>query len=491
MRQSAAIIGSGIGGLASAIRLASKGYQVSVFEKEDRPGGKINELRKNGFRFDTGPSLFTFPELVDELFAICGQNPLDYFGYRPVKTTCKYFWEDGTVLNAWQDQIRFADEVEMVTGTEAEVVLAYLRESSELFDLTGDAFIFHSLHKLSNFSLPAFKKTLIHSYKLDPFCTLHKRNCRWLSHPKVVQIFDRYATYNGSSPYKAPATLRIIAHLEHNKGAFFPEKGMYDIVKTLTSLAQSQGVQFHFNAGVEQVFTENLQVKAIRVNGQNVPFEIVVSDMDIVNFYRNLLPGIRLPAHQLSHERSSSAVIFYWGVNSTFSNIELHNVLFSGNYSCEFNHLFNTKTISTDPTVYLFVSSKMVAADAPAGCENWYVMINAPENIGQDWNAMITKARRDIIEKIKRTLNVDIEPHIVCEAVTDPRTIERDTGSFRGSLYGLSSNNLLAAFNRHPNYHKKIRNLYFAGGSVHPGGGIPLCLASAKIIDKEIRKIYP
>jgi phytoene desaturase len=312
---------------------------------------------------------------------------------------------------------------------------------------------------------------------------------QWFGHPKVVQLFDRYATYNGSSPYKTPATLRMIAHLEHNMGTFFPEKGMYEIVKTLTALAVRQGVEFHFNAWVEKVNTYDGNVTGIRVNGEDMSFDLVVSDVDIVNFYRSLLPEIPLPKKQLSLERSSSAVIFYWGINRTFPDLQLHNILFSEDYPEEFNHLFNTKTLSPDPTVYLFISSKMVKGDAPDGSENWYVMINAPENIGQDWGSMLASVRRDIIEKIKRTLKVDIEPHIVCEVAADPRSIERDTGSFHGSLYGLSSNNMMAAFNRHPNFHKKIKNLYFAGGSVHPGGGIPLCLASAKIIDKEIPKI--
>ncbi len=486
MNQHAAVIGSGIGGLASAIRLAAKGYRVSVFEQAPKTGGKINELCLQGFRFDTGPSLFTFPALVDELFTLCGENPLDYFGYRPVKTSCKYFWEDGTVVNAWQQSADFAAEIEKVTGVDAEKVIAYLEESEKLYDLTGEAFLFHSLHKLSNFANPVFHKTIINSLKLDPFRTMHKRNSQWFGHPKVVQLFDRYATYNGSSPYKTPATLRMIAHLEHNMGTFFPEKGMYDMVKKLTALAERQGVEFHFNSRVEKVETGSGSVTGIMVNGEKTPFDLVVSDVDIVNFYRKLLPEIKLPEKQLSLERSSSAVIFYWGINRRFPELELHNILFSGDYTEEFNHLFNTKTLSSDPTVYLFISSKLVKGDAPDGSENWYAMINAPENVGQAWDALLAKARSNIIDKIKRTLKVDIEPHIVCEAVADPRTIERDTGSYHGSLYGLSSNNMMAAFNRHPNFHKKIKNLFFAGGSVHPGGGIPLCLASAKIVDKEI-----
>lgn len=481
-----AVIGSGIGGLASAIRFAAKGYQVGVFEQAAGPGGKINELRLGGFRFDTGPSLFTFPDLTTELFRLCGENPEDHFRYQPVETSCKYFWEDGTVINAWQQPEAFAEEIEKVTGLERHKVTAYLKESEALYDLAGESFLFYSLHKASNFFRRKFLKTIINSLKLDPFRTMHRRNQQWLRHPRVVQLFDRYATYNGSSPYKTPATLRMIAHLEHNLGTFFPEKGMYGIVESLTALARRQGVTFHFNARVQKVNTLDGKVTGIRVNDQEYPFEMVVSDVDIVNFYRHLLPEIPIPQKQLTLERSSSAVIFYWGINRTFPELKLHNILFSEDYPGEFNHLFNTKTISPDPTVYLFISSRLVKDDAPKGSENWYVMINAPENTGQDWDHLMKETRRNILDKIRRTLNIDIEPHIVAEAQADPRNIEEVTGSYRGSLYGLSSNNMLSAFNRHPNFRSKIKNLYFAGGSVHPGGGIPLCLASAKIIDREI-----
>jgi phytoene desaturase len=485
-KQKVAVIGSGIGGLASAIRFAAKGFQVEVFEQAAQAGGKINELRMEGFRFDTGPSLFTFPDLTTELFLLCGENPEEHFRYHPVETSCKYFWEDGTVVNAWQKPEAFAAEIEQVTGLNRRKITAYLQESEALYDLAGESFLFYSLHKASNFLRLQFLKTIIHSLKLDPFRTMHKRNRKWLSHPKVVQLFDRYATYNGSSPYKTPATLRMIAHLEHNMGTFFPEKGMYSIVESLTALALRQGITFHFNAPVQKVNTRDGKVTGIRVNDQDFSFDIVVSDVDVVNFYRRLLPQIPIPPKQLTLERSSSAVIFYWGVNHTFPDLKLHNILFSEDYPGEFNHLFNTKTISPDPTVYLFISSKMVKGDAPGGSENWYVMINAPENTGQNWDQMLKETRRNILEKIKRTLNIDLESYIVAEAMADPRSIEKETASFRGSLYGLSSNNMLSAFNRHPNFRNKIKNLYFAGGSVHPGGGIPLSLASAKIIDKEI-----
>lgn len=487
MKQTAIVIGSGIGGISSAIRLAKMGYKVSVFEQAAKAGGKISEIRLGGFRFDTGPSLFTLPSMVDELFSLCGMDPRDHFHYLRLDASCKYMWEDGTMMTAWRDTSAFAREVELKTGVPARQVTAFLAKSQRLYELTSEVFLFNSFQNLRNFLKPAYRRSLLHLHELDAFVTMHHRNKKWFNHPKIVQLFDRYATYNGSNPYKTPATLNIIPHLEHNIGAFFPETGMYSIARSLQKLAESIGVEFHFNSRVEEVLLKKNTTNGVRVNGRVLPAELVVSDIDIVSLYRELMPREKLPQKQLKLERSSSALIFYWGIKKQFPGTKLHNILFSNDYRKEFDHLFGSRTISDDPTVYLFISSKLVADDAPAGCENWYVMINAPENTGQDWDKFVQDARKSIIGKINRVLQTDIEPLIVEEAMADPRSIERNTGSYHGSLYGLSSNGKFAAFNRHPNYRRKYKNLYFTGGSVHPGGGIPLCLASAKIIAKEIK----
>jgi phytoene dehydrogenase-like protein len=185
----------------------------------------------------------------------------------------------------------------------------------------------------------------------------------------------------------------------------------------------------------------------------------------------------------LRQPKSTSALIFYWGIRQSFPELDLHNILFSQDYQKEFNAL-DAGTIDDDPTVYINITSKYHAPDAPEGCENWFTMINVPYNNNQDWDALIATARKNIVTKINRVLNTDIESLLVCEQILDPRSIESKTQSHLGALYGTSSNNRMAAFLRHANFSSRIRNLYFCGGSVHPGGGIPLCLLSAKIVDE-------
>lgn len=480
--KTAAVIGAGIGGIAAAIRLRLKGYEVDIFEKNGFAGGKLSEINADGYRFDAGPSLFTLPMLVDELFLLAGKNPEDYLKYHKLDIICKYFYEDGTVINAYQNVHHFAEELVEKTAVTRKNVDRFLKQSRILYELTSDVFIFKTFHKLRTFYSKQFLKALLQSYRLKATTTMHKDISRYFKDERVVQLFDRYATYNGSNPYTAPGTLNVIPHLEHNIGAFFPENGMYQITSSLQALAKDLGIRFHFNSEVTKVKQAAGKIEGITVEGGMHQTNLVVSDIDIVKFY-DLLEGERIKKRFLNEEKSTSALIFYWGVNKGFPELELHNILFSKDYETEFHHLFNRKTVYDDPTVYIFISAKKVGADAPPGAENWFVMINAPENVGQDWDDTINRMRMFIQQKIKRILNIDIKNNIVTERVIDPRVIESRTSSFHGSLYGSSSNSKFAAFTRHPNFSRKCKGLYFVGGSVHPGGGIPLCLASAKIVD--------
>jgi phytoene desaturase len=482
MPEKAAVIGAGIGGLAVAIRLAAKGYKVDIFEKNEIPGGKMAFFHHDGYRFDTGPSLFTLPQSISELFAISGQKMADHFDFTGLDEICRYFYDDGMVINGFADPSRFAAELHRKAGEDEAQVLAYLQESRTIYELTNPVFITKSLHRFKNYYSPEFLKAYFHLHRLRPFSTLHRINSRYFRHENTVRLFDRFATYNGSNPYKTPATLMVIPHLEHNLGAYFPVKGMYDIARSLAELAEKKGVNFHYNSRVDEISVKAGRVEGLRMNGDKLEvYNIIVSDLDIWYLYRHLLKSEPFPSKWFRHERSTSALIFYWGMQTVSTGLSLHNILFANDYQGEFDCLFNKKTISPDPTVYLFISSKVVRTDAPEGCENWFVMVNTPENCGQDWEKMIAGARTRIEEKILKFTGIEVGRFRKFEFILDPGGIEEKTASYHGSLYGNSSNSMWAAFQRHPNF-SRIRGLYLAGGSVHPGGGIPLCLSSAKIV---------
>ena len=481
-RKKALIIGSGIAGIAASIRLAINGYQVEVFEANAYPGGKLSEIVIKGYRFDAGPSLFTLPDQVEELFRLAGKQPKEHFEYLKLDVACHYFWEDGKQLKAWSDVNRFAEEVETKLGEPASHIREALKRSAFIYDHLAPLFMHRSLHKFGTWTNPQALKSYLRMGKLGIFSSMNKANEQQFSSPKLVQLFNRYATYNGSNPYQTPATLNIIPHLEFNIGAFFPKNGMHDITMSLYRLALSLGVTFHFNSPVEEILVENGKATAVLVKGKEIPADIVVNNMDMVNAYKTILKKQKQPRLLLDQPKSSSALIFYWGIKQNFPELDLHNILFSEDYKTEFDHIFRRGTIYHDPTVYINITSVYKTDDAPVGCMNWFTMINVPNNQGQDWDVLIAEARKNIISKINRILKTDLDPLIEVEEILDPRTIESKTSSAQGALYGNSSNNKFAAFLRHSNFSSDIKNLYFCGGSVHPGGGIPLSLLSAKIM---------
>ena len=479
------IIGSGVAALASACRLAYAGHQVRLFEASNRPGGKLVSITIGDFRFDAGPSLFTLPEVLDDVFVGCAKNPRDYYQYLRKKNICNYFFADGTAFTAPADAEKFAEDAEKTFGVPKRKTQQYLRASEEKYHSTAPIFLRKSLHKASTY----FSRDVIAALKALPklglLSTLHRDNARVLGEQRLTQLFDRYATYNGSSPYQTPGIMSMIPHLEMGIGTFFPKGGMIRITEALFQLAKDLGVQFEFDARATAIRHNKKRVAGISLGERNVPADVVICNMDVVAAYRKLLPDLRLPSKVAQAERSSSGIIFYWGIRGSFPQLDLHNILFSGKYREEFEAIFQNKTLIDDPTVYINISSKEEKTDAPEGCENWFVMINAPTNVGQDWDQLIAQSKKNILQKIHRTLNCDIANSIMCETVLDPRSIESRTSSLGGSLYGTSSNSRMAAFLRHPNF-SKIKGLYFCGGSVHPGGGIPLCLYSGKIVSDMI-----
>ncbi|QHL88122.1 phytoene desaturase [Nibribacter ruber] len=479
----AAVIGSGIGGIAAAIRLAVKGYDVTVLETNASFGGKMTQFTlPGGYRFDAGPSLFTLPHLVDELFTLAGRSPQDYFKYQRLPVVTQYFWPDGTRLTAHANASDFAREVEDKLQVPKEKVEAHLQKVARLYHATEATFLQKSLHKVNTYLSPDVLKTLPALPELGLMTTMHAANAQAFSDPRLVQLLDRYATYNGSDPYQAPGTLNLIPHLEFNIGAFYPSGGIYAIAQSLVKLAQELGVEFRYQEPVQEILVKGKHTQGVITNQGFYPAQVVVSNMDIVPTYRKLLPTQPAPETTLKQPRSSSALIFYWGIASSFPQLDLHNIFFSESYQQEFEHIFQKKTVSPDPTVYVNITSKYSPEDAPSGHENWFVMVNVPHNEGQDWNALLTQTRTAVLQKVSKVLGVAIEPLITAERVWDPKGVEADTSSFAGALYGSSSNNKMAAFLRHPNFSSRLKGLYFVGGSVHPGGGIPLCLLSAKIV---------
>lgn len=477
----AIVIGSGIAGLASSIRLALKGYQVDVFEKNNGPGGKLTEFQLGSYRFDFGPSLFTMPQYVIELFELAGKDHKDYFDYIDLKEACNYFYPDSLEFTAPTDPKEFSIRASKTFGVEEELIDEYFKYNKKIFEQSGHIFLNNSMHKLSTFLSKDAIKSVMQSYVIELFRTMNAANVKQLKDEKLVQLFNRYATYNGSNPYKAPAMLNSISVLEHIHGTYFPKGGMYNITQAIFRLAEELGVNFHFNQYVEQINVKNGKTLGVSISGEKYASDIVISNMDVRFTYDRLLPNHELPAFYKNMGKSSSAIIFYWGIKKQFDKIGLHNIFFSSDYKKEFDHIFEKGAIYEDPTIYINNSSLHCPSDVPVGSSNWFVMINSPEDQGEEKAVDIDELRANVLKKLSFHLGEDISELIEEERIVTPKIIESFTLSHKGSLYGSNSNKWTSAFLRHPNFSNKLNGLYFVGGSVHPGGGIPLCLLSAKI----------
>ncbi len=432
-----------------------------------------------------GPSVLTMPQYIDELFELAGENPRDHFNYQKLDPVFQYFFEDGTVIKTSSDANKLADELANKTTVSQASVFKFLQQAAMIFDLTNEVFLQRSLHQFRNYFNFQTLRGILKFHKIKAFNTMAKSNAALFQDAKAEAIFNRYASYNGSDPYQAPGTLNVIAHLELGLGAYYPNGGMHSITTSMQRLAERLNVEFQFNSKVDEILVTEKRVHGIRIGKEKREYDFVVSNSDVFKTYHQLLPGQKSPDRILNQPKSCSFIVFYWGIKKVFPKLGLHNMFMSKNPKEEYGFISKGK-IYTDPSVYLYCSSKLNSGDAPPGCENWFVMVSVPHNTGQHWDKLIVEMKSNVLEKLNRQLDLRVEEYIECENVLEPRIIEALTSSAFGAVFGNSSNSKFAAFLRHANFSSNIQNLYFCGGSVHPGAGIPLCLLSAKIVGEMV-----
>ncbi len=488
--QRVAVIGGGVAGLAAAARLAAQGYRVDLLEAAAEPGGKMRDYQADGFRFDGGPSLFTLPEVMEQLFADCGKKMSDYVTYDRLELVTRYFYPDGTQVNAWSTPERLASELEQKIGEPAAQVLAFLKRAAFMYRITASVFIERSLHDWRNLLRLSTFLRLFAIPRLGIFTSMYHFQKRWLRHERSLQLFGRFATYNGSDPYRAPGTLSMIAHIEQERGAFYPHGGMVALRDALHQLAIDLGVHIRVNTRADRFWIHEKRLKGLLLGEEREVYPIVVCANDILQVQRQQMPRKYSLKRFLSQELSTSAVVFHWAVRGSFPQLDLHNVFFSTHYRREFQHLQRGE-IDFDPTWYVYISSKKNPADAPSGFENWFVMANVPAQRDLPWEALVERLREEAFDRLSKALGIDLKSLVNEQRVITPLEMERATGAVGGALYGPASNSRWSAFLRQANRDQRIKGLFYCGGTVHPGGGIPLCLHSAAITADLVARAHP
>lgn len=476
-----AIIGAGLGGLSAACLLASRGYRVSVYEKNDAAGGKMNIEKAGGFRFDTGPSLLTMPFVLDELFARCGEAMDDHLALEALSPLCRYFYRDGTIFNSYTEQRKTLGEIERIAPNDRDAYRRFMEYAAGLYEHTADAFLFNPLYNMSDLKGIELKG----AWGIDAFRTVSRRIDHYFQSPYLRKFFKRFTTYNGSSPLHAPATLNVIPHVEINQGGYYVRGGLYQIVRTLKALAESRGARFHFNSPARKIITKKGEAGGIELqNGTQIPADLVISNSDYTETMQYLLEADDRPIAERIRTActrpSCSGFVMLLGVDRRYEQLAHHNIFFPEDYQREFRQIFEQMQPADDPTIYVANTSAADPHHAPPGCSNLFVLVNAPFLTGRtDWAQTARSYGSKIIERLEKYGLHALSEHIAFKQTITPRDFQHRYRAWRGSIYGTSSNSRWSAFMRPANKSRHIDHLYFTGGSTHPGGGIPLVILSA------------
>lgn len=490
------VIGAGMGGMACAARLASKGHAVQVLEHNETWGGKLGYVEHDGYKFDTGPSLLTLPAVYRDLFLKTGVALEDSIEIVDLDTAFRYQFADGTVLKMPGTGIgRCAQAIgDSLGGNSADQWRDFMRRAAQMWSVTRKPFLESELHGLK--SLLALSWRINDIRTIAPTKTLRDMANHYLDDPRLLALVDRYATYTGSDPRQAPAALATVPYVEQMFGAYHVAGGLRELGRALYERASSIGVEFEFGCTVANIATEPKVSGVTLDDGRFISADIVVANSDASNVYQHLLS----PAAQLRTKSakkslakatpSLSGFVILQAMTGKTPDFEHHNVFFPENYDDEFDSIFGIgKKVSpvADPTIYICSpnDSKMV----PHGNESWFILINAPRHDpanGVDWsNPELKSSYTEQILLALSSRGLSSNNRVNWQTTITPDELERNTLAPGGSIYGTSSNGMRSAFLRPENV-TKIPNLYLVGGSSHPGGGLPLVGMSAEIVASHI-----
>ncbi len=454
------------------------------------------------------------PSVLKDLFSAAGRRLEDYLDLIPLDLTCRYFYRDGLTLNAWRDHTRLAQEFAHLNPHDGEALLRFISHAHTIYQAAADPFLYHALgsplqilatfiryvlygHRSESIVPQDSSSTLLTRLQavlaaLSP-ATLDQLVTRTFQDEHLRQLFDRYATYNGSSPYQVGSVYSIIPYVELADGGWYPRGGIYALAEALEKLALELGVTITTSSNVQRILVERGEARGIVLaNGRVVRASAVIANSDVVTTHRELLsPTVRKP-RQLRRltalEPSSSGFVLLLGVKGRYSQLAHHNIFFSDNYKAEFADLFEQHIPLRNPTIYICATSRSDETQAPAGHENLFILVNAPYLTSKsNWQRDAPSYRDhilDLLASYPQTHLANLREQIVCEAILTPEDFQQRYGANAGSIYGLSSNARLAPFTRPGNRSQTIRNLYFVGGSTHPGGGVPLVMLSGKIVSE-------
>jgi phytoene desaturase len=484
------VVGAGLGGLAAACTLAARGYAVTLFDKNPWLGGKAAELACDGFRFDMGPTILTVPRVLRRVFAEAGRRLEDELDLVRLDPQWRCFYEDGSVLDLRESPAAMSEELERFAPGRGlgRGYASFLELAERLHDISERFFFWKSVEDLrdtfdaGSFGVGTLRDVLALRMGQSVATTVRRR----MPDERVAQMLDHFTQYVGSSPYQSPAVLCGIAHMQTDGGVWYPRGGTRAVPAALERLARELGVEVRAGVGVSQVLREgDRAIGVLTESGERVPAAAVVSNMDSVRTYRELVGGEARETFESRrrYEPACSGLVLYLGLDRAYPQLLHHNFVFSANPEQEFDWIYQRGELAPDPTCYVAAPAQTEPAVAPPGGEALYVLVHAPYlRAHHDWSEMLPRYRRVVLDKLERVAGLrDLERRIVFEQALTPRDIHERYRVLDGAIYGLASHGAFLGAFKPGNRSREVERLYLCGGAAHPGPGMPMALMSGWI----------
>jgi len=487
--KTAIIIGAGIGGIATSVYLARKGYKVTVYEKNAFPGGRCSQLIRDGHRFDLGATIYLMPEIYRKIFESLDIRPEDNFTSTPLPTLYTIYFDDGTQIAFTSDRDQLNSQLEKIEKGSSARAGKVISKGYDNFKLATDHLLGRNFYHLFQF-ITLRNAALLLKLKTHLRHTTYIK--KFFRNEHLQKAFTFQNIYVGQNPYKAPALFSMLPAAEITEGSLFPAGGMFGVTQKFLNLAQDAGVRFVYNEPVIRVLTEERKATGVVLrNGSTVRAKVIVANADLPFVYRELLPDKRISKRLDNRTYSCSAIVLHWGLKKQYPGLGHHSVFLSASYKENLEKIFRHQSLSDNPSFYIHAPVRSDKSAAPDGQDTLSVIIPAghlKSKNGSDWNALKDRARASVIERLKKEGLSDIEENIKFEICHLPETWQNTFNLTHGAVFGIGHNIMQMGYLRPHNRHRKYRNLYFAGGSTHPGNGIPLVLLSAKLASERIIK---
>lgn len=487
-KRSAVIIGAGIGGLTTAVYLARNGYSVDIYEKNPSPGGRCGQFIRDGHRFDLGATMLLMPDIYRNVLGSLDIKLETGFDIFPLRNLYTIYFDDGSRLEFTTDKERMKEQLEKIEAGSYEQAEKYVAKGYRIFRMGMDKLIgsnFYNLFQLVNF------KNLPLLFRLKVFISNWRYAAKFFRHPHLMMAYTFQNIYVGQSPFDSPALFSMVPAAELTEGSFVMKGGMYGIVQKLLDAAEKSGVRIHYNIEVLEIKIRDKMAEGVVLeDGTLKKAGIVVANADLPYVYRDLLKDKRKTRHFKRLKYSCSAICLHWGLDKTYPQLDHHNVFLSDGFRDGLEKIFKNKTMGDRPSFYIHAPARTDCDAAPLGHDSLSFIVgtgHVDRAKEQDWAGIKQKAHDYVVERLRLLGLDDIEEHIKFEIAFTPETWESACHVSRGAVFGSLGHNILQmGYFRPHNRHDKYHNIYFVGGSTHPGNGIPNILMSAKLVTERI-----